>query len=379
MADHDFSDAHIDINLRLTKENFYTDPQVLAYNLKTIKTAFTGASVIAFALFAFYAATTFELRGEVGSDAFWQLFLDLFFIIVPLCIILIALSVDGCAKCFPAIVLINAYISFFAFIHLFVRDQAFDWLLYMIFFYLLAVIIVAPIIQFYIFVVSCIFFLALIDYYLIDSGISLEDAVVLNAQLITLGVTTLIVAFRIQVNSYKTLKALVRLHKLSLLDSLTEAFNRGAWHQKLQQEYIRASQGISQLSIILLDIDHFKRVNDQYGHQVGDVVIQTVVQICQQSIRHNDVIGRLGGEEFGILLPNASLENSVKVAHRILEDMRDFQFDFAQEKFGVTVSLGVGVYNSQLDDSEQLFKQADDALYQAKNNGRNHYVVALHG
>jgi len=121
---------------------------------------------------------------------------------------------------------------------------------------------------------------------------------------------------------------------------------------------------------MMLDIDHFKKINDTYGHLAGDFVLKEIAKIVKNLIRKSDICGRFGGEEFVILLPNTKLSGAMKLAERIRETIQNHTFDFNGKKINVTVSIGitsVGVNDSY----ESLISRADEALYEAKEKGRN--------
>lgn len=124
--------------------------------------------------------------------------------------------------------------------------------------------------------------------------------------------------------------------------------------------------------MILLDLDYFKKVNDNYGHQVGDVVLQRVAAICRNSIRSSDILGRYGGEEFIIFLPETTLEDCQTISNRILSNIAAAEMSYEEKCIKVTASLGVVGINSVANESLDYFlKCADQALYRAKSDGRN--------
>lgn len=159
-------------------------------------------------------------------------------------------------------------------------------------------------------------------------------------------------------------------------DALSGARNRRYFLPRLKQEIARAHRAGSSLSLLMVDIDHFKRVNDTHGHQTGDVVICKVVEVCSHASREIDVVARLGGEEFGILLPDTDHEAASVLAERIrsaVEKTRVTSLNKGTE-FGVTVSIGQAELPVNDCSAEQLLGMADAALYQAKNKGRNQVV-----
>ena len=157
------------------------------------------------------------------------------------------------------------------------------------------------------------------------------------------------------------------LKRLAVTDQLTQAFNRLKLDEVLAYEIVRARRDKNPLSIVLLDIDHFKNVNDTYGHQAGDAVLVTMTRIIDESIRRTDILGRWGGEEFLLILPNTNLKNTAIQAEKLRRLVESKQFDRVGK---VTISLGVS--SCVGDCSERsLVERADKALYTAKEMGRN--------
>ena len=150
-------------------------------------------------------------------------------------------------------------------------------------------------------------------------------------------------------------------------DSLTQLFNHRHTMESLQSEIKRAYRYHHPLSIMMMDLDHFKKVNDIYGHQVGDEVLITTAQIIKNNLRNVDIAGRYGGEEFLLILPQTDLQNSLQVAQRIRLQIE--QANFKQQDLKITISIGVAQYNDE--DMEHFIKRVDSLLYLAKNNGRN--------
>lgn len=162
------------------------------------------------------------------------------------------------------------------------------------------------------------------------------------------------------------------LKELSNTDPLTHLYNRRYLTKVLSSELIRAKRYNESLSFIILDIDHFKKVNDAYGHQNGDTVLSAVAEVVQAGRRCYDIAARYGGEEFVLVLPGTTLAGGITVAQRLREDVRAISFKPPLEQLSITISLGVATFPSaQIEDEDSLIRQADEALYRAKQNGRN--------
>lgn len=157
------------------------------------------------------------------------------------------------------------------------------------------------------------------------------------------------------------------LKRISGIDKLTQLYNRRKLDEILQEELSRSTRYKTGFSVLLLDLDHFKKVNDQFGHLVGDVVLVEVGKILKQIVRESDTIGRWGGEELLIILPQTSQESAVIVAEKIRHQVEETHFQVAGH---LTCSLGVATFRSG-DNQEKILLRADRAMYAAKNNGRN--------
>ena len=162
------------------------------------------------------------------------------------------------------------------------------------------------------------------------------------------------------------------LLELSNTDHLTGLFNRRYLMDAIDKEVQRALRKGGNLSLIILDIDHFKQVNDTYGHLQGDVVLQKVSQQLQKELRSYDVASRYGGEEFIAVLPDAALKEAIFVAERVRVAVHDMKFNGELSPLSITISLGVASFQvPECSTVDGFIKLADDALYRAKNNGRN--------
>ena len=157
------------------------------------------------------------------------------------------------------------------------------------------------------------------------------------------------------------------LEQLSVTDTLTGLFNRMHLNEQLSLEHSRSVRHIRSLSIIMLDIDQFKKINDSYGHQTGDLVLETIADTMQKTARQTDVIGRWGGEEFLIICPETSLEGAKSMAEKLRKAIVEIDFPFDRQ---VSASFGVTqLINGQ--EPKDLMSLADKALYIAKEKGRN--------
>lgn len=162
------------------------------------------------------------------------------------------------------------------------------------------------------------------------------------------------------------------LLKLSITDKLTEIYNRAKLDKTLQEEFNRSKRYKTEFSVILIDIDFFKKVNDTFGHQIGDDVLKESAQVLKDSIRLTDVLGRWGGEEFLIISPQTNLEGAVKIAEHINNAIKLYKFKTYPNK--VTMSIGVASYFEDMSKIEEILLNADKSLYKAKENGRDRVV-----
>ncbi len=165
----------------------------------------------------------------------------------------------------------------------------------------------------------------------------------------------------------------LELQRLATTDELTNLYNRRYFFERGQQEIHRARSDGHFLTVLMLDIDYFKKINDTYGHSCGDQVLRVVAQRCRENLRDTDIVGRYGGEEFAILLPGTNTTMAFAIAERLRTDVAATPFQTEQGRIAVTVSIGIATANSDDADLdlEKLLDQADTALYKAKRCGRN--------
>jgi diguanylate cyclase (GGDEF)-like protein/PAS domain S-box-containing protein len=164
------------------------------------------------------------------------------------------------------------------------------------------------------------------------------------------------------------------LREMATTDSLTGLFNRRHFWDLSERELARAKRAYHAVSLLMIDLDHFKSVNDTYGHEVGDRVLKLVADVVLGNLREIDVMGRIGGEEFAVLLPDTGLSDAVMVAERLREAVSREEVASDKGRVSITISIGVAGGSGDPPDLETLLRQADDALYAAKRKGRNRVV-----
>lgn len=173
------------------------------------------------------------------------------------------------------------------------------------------------------------------------------------------------------------LKAVIaQADEISHTDALTFLPNRRQIIKDLQEEVIFADRYGTPLTISMLDIDHFKKINDTYGHTVGDEVLQSLAGELRDHIRYPDTIGRYGGEEFLLVLPHSTLRAASQQAERLCRHVRSLRIESGEQEIALTISIGVAQYRVHEEDWQGLLNRADAVLYQAKNNGRDRWMAA---
>jgi diguanylate cyclase (GGDEF)-like protein len=165
--------------------------------------------------------------------------------------------------------------------------------------------------------------------------------------------------------------SVARLEELATTDGLTGCYNKRHFHAELKQRLNAAARFGKKVSLIIADIDHFKTVNDTYGHHTGDVVIRELGQILKRMRGGSDIVARFGGEEFCVLCDQTNTDGALQLAERVRIELGQTSFETEQGPLKVTCSLGVATYPDHADSHEKLFEAADRALYAAKHAGRN--------
>lgn len=167
----------------------------------------------------------------------------------------------------------------------------------------------------------------------------------------------------------------IELQQLSRVDRLTGLWNRGYWEERLREEWVRAGRTSEEVMLVIFDIDHFKNINDTYGHAVGDEAIRMVGRLLLECSRDVDVCGRYGGEEFGVLLPETPMEGAVTFCERLRETIARQVIPTGIGPLQFTISLGIAAWGFDLADTRTWIERADQALYSAKHGGRNQTQV----
>ena len=167
-----------------------------------------------------------------------------------------------------------------------------------------------------------------------------------------------------------------RTKYLSLTDELTELPNRRCFEAEFNKEFLRAQRYKNNLTLVMFDIDHFKQVNDTYGHQCGDYILKQVSKAALQTFRQTDTVYRVGGEEFMVILTETDIDQCIIPLERFRKTIETLFIDFNNQNINITVSIGACQYTPDIQTKEQLIEKADSALYKAKNSGRNKTVLS---
>ena len=164
------------------------------------------------------------------------------------------------------------------------------------------------------------------------------------------------------------------IYRLTTIDGLTQVYNKRYFLETLEREIGRAERYRRDLSLIIFDIDHFKKINDTFGHLAGDHVLKHLALVIKSRIRREDILSRYGGEEFAIILPEIDRENAAQFAEKIRRLIEKAVFKFEETEIPVTISIGVALYSPDCGEVNDFIKLADDKLYEAKMAGRNQVV-----
>ncbi len=177
------------------------------------------------------------------------------------------------------------------------------------------------------------------------------------------------------ISQYKLLtdraKIYKRLQKISITDTLTGTANKQHFLQRYEEEFNRSRKFGFELSFLMVDIDYFKKYNDEHGHLVGDEILREISGILKENVREIDFLGRFGGEEFSIFLPQTDIEQAKSVAERLRRTVEKYQFEVYDEKIKLTISIGAAAFPNNTRSKNRLIDLADKSLYKAKQTGRN--------
>lgn len=211
----------------------------------------------------------------------------------------------------------------------------------------------------------------------IDSGAALQEDIERLSRRVKLYQIESEFTKKLARNKQVELDAVVtQAREVAQTDPLTFLFNRRAIIREFQNEVTRAERYGSMLSISIIDVDHFKSINDTYGHPVGDEVLRQVAYLLREGIRHPDIVGRYGGEEFIIILPSSTSKAAAEQASRLCRRMGETAIHVRKYDIHVTLSIGVAQLRIGEDTWDSLLNRADNAMYEAKKQGRGRWVVA---
>ncbi|MEW6407020.1 MAG: GGDEF domain-containing protein, partial [Chloroflexota bacterium] len=187
-------------------------------------------------------------------------------------------------------------------------------------------------------------------------------------------------AKKIAINKQAEIGAIItQAEEVSNMDVLTFLPNRRRIISQLQNEVIRAERYHAPLSISIADVDHFKTINDTYGHNVGDYVLQQIAILLRDNVRQPDQVARYGGEEFLILLPNSTVQAATEQAARLCKQIRESVIQSGERTIHVSISIGVAQFQRGIDNWQTLLSRADTAMYEAKKSGRDGWATAEPG
>lgn len=161
------------------------------------------------------------------------------------------------------------------------------------------------------------------------------------------------------------------IYRMTTVDGLTQVFNRRYFEDAIEREISRSRRYLRPLSLVLLDIDFFKKINDTCGHLAGDAVLKEVARVVRSRTRREDVVARYGGEEFALLLPEIDHKGAAQLAEKVRKLVEKHEFIFDGERIPVTISAGVATVQKKGEDPTELVRRADEKLYEAKSAGRN--------
>jgi len=199
----------------------------------------------------------------------------------------------------------------------------------------------------------------------VNRGVGLEDGVTIK---VGSTIYKFLIGTDLESNYFE------EIYRLTIVDGLTEIYNKRAFLEELDREFNRCQRYSRPLSIIIFDIDHFKHVNDTYGHLTGDYVLKFMSKTIKNSIRTEEFFARYGGEEFVIIMPESTKRSAIKLGEKVRSLIEHTSFHFEGKVIPITISVGVASLNSSVFTSMELISLADKRLYEAKATGRNRVV-----
>lgn len=207
------------------------------------------------------------------------------------------------------------------------------------------------------------------------SGLPIDPAVLLVAVIVPMIVAPLASSTMVSL-LFELDQAHRTVQEQSITDALTGVHNRRHFFEAAQVEFARCQRRGNPVSLLMIDGDNFKRINDVYGHLCGDQVLRQIARACRDSVRAHDLVARLGGEEFAVLLAEAGAADAHLVAERIRRRIAESELSYAGKTVSFTVSIGVAVWRPTVSHLEQVMDRADQALYRAKRMGKNRVELA---
>jgi diguanylate cyclase (GGDEF)-like protein len=230
-------------------------------------------------------------------------------------------------------------------------------------------------------VLICIFIAGYLGYIIVRWGRQTEWSELPIPGIFLFGAIFVWSTIALSLQTAKDLQRIDLLESENVTDPLTKIYNRRYLDRRIEEEVARSKRYSLDLSILMLDIDHFKRVNDTYGHQVGDTILRILSDLVKADIRDLDVAARYGGEEFLVICTNTAVDGAALVAERLrqLVELHLFQFFDASggsQTIQISISIGVAGFSPSVDSKEKLIQTADQALYRAKEDGRNRVIIA---
>ena len=182
----------------------------------------------------------------------------------------------------------------------------------------------------------------------------------------------------LQLCSEELQNANLHILQISRTDALTGLYNRGYWQERFNEEFVQAQRLRQPACLVMMDIDHFKRINDTYGHPFGDEVLRMIARVFKDSYRKTDICGRYGGEEFAVIFPGTDIEGAVHISNHIRQCVEQLRPRYGETVVPVTISSGISALElNGSDDVSAWLKRSDQALYEAKAAGRNRVCVAI--